>query len=152
MLLEKDSFGRVKEHMLDYQVIAMIVLLGWVVCIAIFILDYCVMYDMLYNFRPKMQFIQNLVQDNVKRIMTEQLQNPSAALSHQKSKADFFMTKPSLVASCSVFGPKVSYKLVSELLFLFLTYFVYYLELVVSVGLPCNDSEFAPFTLSIYER
>ncbi|XP_050892380.1 urease accessory protein D isoform X2 [Lathyrus oleraceus] len=83
MLLEKDSFGRVKEHMLDYQVIAMIVLLG-----------------------PKMQFIQNLVQDNVKRIMTEQLQNPSAALSHQKSKADFFMTKPSLVASCSVFGPK----------------------------------------------
>ncbi|CAK8571176.1 unnamed protein product [Lathyrus sativus] len=83
MLLEKDSFGRVKEHMLDYQVIAMIVLLG-----------------------PKMQYIQNLVQDNVKRIMTEQLQNPLAALSHQKSKADFFTTKPTLVASCSVFGPK----------------------------------------------
>lgn len=39
MLLEKDKFGRVKEHMLDYQVIAMIVLLGWVVCIAIFVLD-----------------------------------------------------------------------------------------------------------------
>ncbi|MCH88012.1 urease accessory protein UreD [Trifolium medium] len=83
MLLEKDKFGRVKEHMLDYQVIAMIVLLG-----------------------PKMQYIQNIVQDNVKRIMSEQLHNPSAALSHQKTKADFFMTKPTFVASCSVFGPK----------------------------------------------
>lgn len=78
-----------------------------------------------------MQYIQNLVQDSVKRIMTEQLQNPSAALSHQKSKADFFMTKPTLVASCSVFGPKVNYKLVSGFLFLFLTYFIYYLQLVV---------------------
>ncbi|CAJ2673462.1 unnamed protein product [Trifolium pratense] len=83
MLLEKDKFGRVKEHMLDYQVIAMIVLLG-----------------------PKMQYIQNIVQDNVKRIMSDQLHNPSAASSHQKNKADFFTTKPTFVASCSVFGPK----------------------------------------------
>ncbi|XP_061364995.1 urease accessory protein D-like [Gastrolobium bilobum] len=83
MLLEKGKIGCVQEHMQDYQVIAMIVLLG-----------------------PKMQYIQNLVQDHVKRIMSEQLQHPSAALSHQRDKADPFMTKPSFMASCSVFGPK----------------------------------------------
>ncbi|XP_073225478.1 urease accessory protein D isoform X4 [Cicer arietinum] len=83
MLLEKEKLGRVKEHMLDYQVIAMIVLLG-----------------------PKMQYVQSLVQERVKIIMSEQLQNPSAAFSHKKNKADCFMTKPTFVASCSVFGPK----------------------------------------------
>jgi len=76
-----------------------------------------------------MQYIQNVVQDNVKRIMSEQLHNPSAALSHQKNKTDFFTTKPTFVASCSVFGPKVKYKLTSGLLFLFFTYFVYYSNL-----------------------
>lgn len=39
MLLEKDKFGRVKEHMQDYQVIAMIVLLGCVIGFALLILD-----------------------------------------------------------------------------------------------------------------
>ncbi|XP_057433301.1 urease accessory protein D-like [Lotus japonicus] len=83
MLLEKEKIGCIKDHMQDYQVIAMIVLLG-----------------------PNMQYIQNLVQGNVKRIMSEKLQYPSAALSHQRDKADHFMTKPSFMASCSVFGPK----------------------------------------------
>ncbi|KAJ1435941.1 Urease accessory protein UreD [Sesbania bispinosa] len=83
MLLEKEKIGCIQEHMQDYQVIAMIVLLG-----------------------PKMQYIQNLVQDQVKRIMSEQLQHPSAAFSHQRDKADHFMAKPSFMASCSVFGPK----------------------------------------------
>lgn len=82
-----------------------------------------------------MQYIQNIVQDNVKRIMSEQLHNPSAALSHQKNKADFFTTKPTFVASCSVFGPKVNYKLTSGLLFLFFTYFVYYSNLWLGVVL-----------------
>ncbi|KAK7267950.1 hypothetical protein RIF29_20631 [Crotalaria pallida] len=72
-----------QERMQGYQVIAMIVLLG-----------------------PKMQYIQNLVQEHVKRIMSEQLQLPPAALSHQRDKAHHSMSKPSFMASCSVFGPK----------------------------------------------
>ncbi|TKY53584.1 Urease accessory protein D [Spatholobus suberectus] len=53
-----------------------------------------------------MQYIQNLVQDHMKKIMSEKLQHPSAALSHQRDKADHFITKPSFIASCSAFGPK----------------------------------------------
>ncbi|XP_020202703.1 urease accessory protein D isoform X1 [Cajanus cajan] len=83
MLLEKEKVGCIQEHMHNYQVIAMIVLLG-----------------------PKMEYIQNLVQDHVKKIMSEQLQHPSTAWSHQRDKADHFITKPSFIASCSAFGPK----------------------------------------------
>lgn len=83
MLLEKETIGSVQEHMHNYQVIAMIVILG-----------------------PKMQYIQNLVQNHVKKIMSEQLQHPSAALSHQRDKVDHFIIKPSFVASCGAFGPK----------------------------------------------
>ncbi|KAK7355293.1 hypothetical protein VNO80_14546 [Phaseolus coccineus] len=84
-LLEKEKNGHVQEHMHNYQVIAMIVLLG-----------------------PKMQYIQNLMQDHVKNIMSKQLLHPSAALSHhhQRTKTDHFITKPSFIASCSAFGPK----------------------------------------------
>lgn len=115
MLLEKDKNGRMKEHMQGYQVTAMIVILGWVTGIVLLILDLCVLYHefvyyILYYFRPKMQYIQNLVQDHVKRIMSEQLQHPAAALNQQRDKADYFMTKPSFMASCSVFGPKVNHK------------------------------------------
>ncbi|KAF1884556.1 hypothetical protein Lal_00028435 [Lupinus albus] len=56
--------------------------------------------------RPKMQCVQNLVQDHVKKLMSEQLQLSPAALRHQRDKADHSMSKPSFVASCSVFGPK----------------------------------------------
>ncbi|KAL2947363.1 hypothetical protein AAZX31_20G064900 [Glycine max] len=83
MLLDKEKIGCVQEHMHNYQVIAMIVLLG-----------------------PKVQYVQNRVQDHVKEVMSEQLQHPSAAWSHQRDKADHFITKPSFIASCSAFGPK----------------------------------------------
>ncbi|KAK7279041.1 hypothetical protein RJT34_24084 [Clitoria ternatea] len=83
MLLEKEKMGCIREHMHNYQVIAMIVLLG-----------------------PKMQYIQNLVQDHVKKIMSDQLQHSSTALRHQRDKAGRFFTKPSFMASCSAFGPK----------------------------------------------
>lgn len=83
MLLEKEKIGCLQEHVQNYQVIAMIVILG-----------------------PKMQYIQNLVQNHVQKVMSEQLQHPSAALSHQRYKADHFITKPSFIASCSAFGPK----------------------------------------------
>ncbi|KAK7393050.1 hypothetical protein VNO78_21501 [Psophocarpus tetragonolobus] len=83
MLLEKEKIGCIQQHMHNYQVIAMIVLLG-----------------------PKMQYIQNLVQHHVKKFMSEQLHHPSAALSNQRHKADHFIIKPSFIASCSAFGPK----------------------------------------------
>ncbi|XP_027366434.1 urease accessory protein D isoform X2 [Abrus precatorius] len=83
MLLEKGKIGCIQESMHNYQVIAMIVILG-----------------------PKMQYIQNLVQDHVKEVMSERLQHPSGALSHQRDKADHFISKPSFMASCSAFGPK----------------------------------------------
>jgi len=63
----------------------------------------------MWFFRPKMQYIQNLVQDSVKEIMSKQLLHPSTSLSHhhQREKADHFLTRPSFIASCSAFGPKV---------------------------------------------
>ncbi|XP_052113453.1 urease accessory protein D isoform X2 [Arachis duranensis] len=83
MSLEKEKIGCIHELVQDYQVIAMILLLG-----------------------PKLQFVQNLVQDKVKGIMSEQLQHPSGALSHKRNEAGYFISKPSLMASCSVFGTK----------------------------------------------
>ncbi|KAB1227806.1 Urease accessory protein D [Morella rubra] len=50
VLLERGSVGSVTERMQDYQVIAMVVLLG-----------------------PKIKHVQNQVQEDVKRIMSEQL-------------------------------------------------------------------------------
>ncbi|XP_028805195.1 urease accessory protein D [Neltuma alba] len=84
ILLDKEKVGCVEGYMQDYQVIAMIVLLG-----------------------PKVQHVQNLVQDDVKRIMSEQLLHPSTTSSHQtKRNSDYLMSKPSFVASCSFFGPE----------------------------------------------
>nr|XP_029146556.1 urease accessory protein D isoform X4 [Arachis hypogaea] len=83
MSLEKEKIGCIHELVQDYQVIAMILLLG-----------------------PKLQFVQNLVQDKVKGIMSEQLQHPSGALSHKRNEAGYFISKPSLMTSCSVFGTK----------------------------------------------
>ncbi|XP_057743000.1 urease accessory protein D isoform X1 [Arachis stenosperma] len=85
MSLEKEKIGCIHELVQDYQVIAMILLLG-----------------------PKLQFVQNLVQDKVKGIMSEQLQHPSGALSHKRNEAGYFISKPSLMASCSVFGTKIA--------------------------------------------
>ncbi|KAK4279514.1 hypothetical protein QN277_011287 [Acacia crassicarpa] len=84
ILLDKEKVGHVEGYMQDYQVIAMIVLLG-----------------------PKVQHVQNLVQDDVKRIMSEQLLHPSTTSSHQsKRNSDYCVSKPSFIASCSFFGPK----------------------------------------------
>ncbi|XP_054803241.1 urease accessory protein D [Prosopis cineraria] len=84
ILLDTEKVGRVEGYMQNYQVIAMIVLLG-----------------------PKLQHVQNLVQDHVKRIMSEQLLHPSATLSHQtRRNSEYCMSKPSFIASSSFFGPK----------------------------------------------
>ncbi|KAM5587085.1 urease accessory protein D [Rosa sericea] len=82
--LESGSASSIAERMQDYQVIAMVVLLG-----------------------PKIKYIQDLVQENVKRMMSEQLHIPSTASGRQKNtKSDYRFTKPSFIASSSVFGPK----------------------------------------------
>ncbi|KAK9267951.1 hypothetical protein L1049_010388 [Liquidambar formosana] len=86
VLLERGSVATIAERMQDYQVIAMIILLG-----------------------PKLTHLQNQVQEDVKRMMSEQLHPPSTALGRYKRKnPDHCLTKPSFIASCSVFGPKVS--------------------------------------------
>ncbi|XP_041025975.1 urease accessory protein D isoform X2 [Juglans microcarpa x Juglans regia] len=57
--------------------------------------------------RPKMKHIQNQVQEDVKKIMSEQLIIPSTSLGHQiMNKSKHYLMKPSFVASASVFGPK----------------------------------------------
>ncbi|TKY53493.1 Urease accessory protein D [Spatholobus suberectus] len=87
MLLEKEKIGCLQEHMQQLPSNCNDCTLG-------------------------MQYIQNLVQDHVKKIMSEKLQHPSAALSHQRDKADHFITKPSFIASCSAL-------VLRELVFLF---------------------------------
>ncbi|CAN1828542.1 Urease accessory protein D [Linum perenne] len=81
VLLEQGSISSIAECMLDYQVIAMVVLLG-----------------------PKLKNIQNQVQENVRRLMSKELHMPFTG--RRGSSSDGF-DKPTFVASCSPFGPKV---------------------------------------------
>ncbi|CAA0827589.1 Urease accessory protein D [Striga hermonthica] len=76
ILLEQGSQSSISSRLHGYQAIAMIVLLG-----------------------PKLKNIQNLIQENVKKLMSQQLHLPSI-----NSRRDF--SKPSFLASCSTFGPK----------------------------------------------
>lgn len=60
------------------------------------------------GFRPKLQHVQNQVQQYVKNMMSEQLRMPSTALrAYGKTNNDHRLTKPAFIASCSGFGPKV---------------------------------------------
>lgn len=62
----------------------------------------------LLYYRPKIKHIKDLVQENVKRMMAEQLHNHSTASGRQqKINSDYRLTKPSFIASSSIFGPKV---------------------------------------------
>jgi urease accessory protein len=55
-----------------------------------------------------MNHIQSQVQEDVKRIMSDQLRVPSTSFGRQIiTKSDHFLMKPSFIASASVFGPKV---------------------------------------------
>ncbi|KAH9795562.1 Urease accessory protein D [Citrus sinensis] len=84
VLLEQGNITNIAERMQDYQVIAMVILLG-----------------------PKLKQIQIQVQENVRRMMSEQLYLPSTGLRpHGKTQSDHFLAKPSFVVSCSAFGPK----------------------------------------------
>ncbi|KAL3610418.1 hypothetical protein D5086_001438 [Populus alba] len=83
VLLEQQNISPITERMRGYQVIAMIILLG-----------------------PKLKHIQSEVQENVKRMMSEQLHIPFTGLSGCAQSNSRHFTKPSFIASCSVFGPK----------------------------------------------
>ncbi|KAB5574093.1 hypothetical protein DKX38_001287 [Salix brachista] len=83
VLLEQQSISPINERMRDYQVIAMIILLG-----------------------PKLKHIQSEVQENVKRMMSEQLHMPFSGINGRAQSNSRHFTKPPFLASCSVFGPK----------------------------------------------
>ncbi|KAF3439453.1 hypothetical protein FNV43_RR17731 [Rhamnella rubrinervis] len=83
VLLEQ-GMSSISERMQDYQVIAMVVFWG-----------------------PKLKHIQDNVQKDVKRMMSEQLHFLSPASSRQlKTSPDHCSNKPNFIASSSVFGPK----------------------------------------------
>uniref|UniRef100_A0A803QGU3 Uncharacterized protein n=1 Tax=Cannabis sativa TaxID=3483 RepID=A0A803QGU3_CANSA len=55
--------------------------------------------------RPKMKHIQNKVQEDVRKIMTEQLQFSSPASVHKRKRnPDYCINQPNFIASSSVFG------------------------------------------------
>ncbi|XVF46051.1 hypothetical protein PTKIN_Ptkin02bG0256800 [Pterospermum kingtungense] len=84
VLLEQASPASIAECMHDYQVIAMVIIYG-----------------------SKLKPFQDQVQENVKRMMSQQLHIPSARLGRQaKTNSDHCLTRPDFIASCSVFGPK----------------------------------------------
>lgn len=78
ILLKQGTCAGIAERMQDYHVIAMVILLG-----------------------PKLKHVQNQIQEEVKKIMSQSLQYTS-------KHNDQCLTKPNFLASCSVFGPKGS--------------------------------------------
>ncbi|CDP11282.1 unnamed protein product [Coffea canephora] len=56
ILLEQGRYSSIAERMQDYQVIAMVIFLG-----------------------PKLKFIQDQIQENVKNLMSQQLRIPSGS-------------------------------------------------------------------------
>ncbi|GAB2281282.1 hypothetical protein Dimus_015884 [Dionaea muscipula] len=84
-LLEQGSISSISERMQDYQVIAMIILLG-----------------------PKLRHLQSQVQENVTKMMSGILHTTSNTPGCSvRSKSGFCSSKPDFIASCSVFGPIV---------------------------------------------
>ncbi|XP_020551666.1 urease accessory protein D isoform X3 [Sesamum indicum] len=82
--LEHGRHGGISERLQDYQVIAMIVLLG-----------------------PKLKLIQSQIQEDVKKLMSQQLRLPSVSAGcSSESGSSYRLPKPSFLASCSTFGPK----------------------------------------------
>ncbi|XP_024926269.1 urease accessory protein D isoform X2 [Ziziphus jujuba] len=83
VLLER-GMSSIAERMQDYQVMAMVIFWG-----------------------PKMKHIQDQVQKDVKRMMSERLQFLSPASTRQiKTTSDHCSNRPNFLASSSVFGPQ----------------------------------------------
>ncbi|XP_021737790.1 urease accessory protein D-like isoform X2 [Chenopodium quinoa] len=84
ILLEKGAISSISECMQDYQVTAMIVVLG-----------------------PKMKQLQNQVLENVENMMSGYFQvKTNIPRLSMRTNSEFCFTKPSFIASCSTFGPK----------------------------------------------
>ncbi|KAK3017840.1 hypothetical protein RJ639_003350 [Escallonia herrerae] len=84
ILLDQTSITSIAERMQDYQVIAMVILLG-----------------------PKLKHVQNQVKENVQKMMSEQLHISSTSFrGYKKARTDLCYAPPSFVASCSAFGPQ----------------------------------------------
>lgn len=77
-------------------------------CFALFIL-YRAKNVVLLLCSPKLKHVQNQIQQDVKRIMSQNLHIPSSFGSgHYANKpSNHSLAEPSFVASCSPFGPKV---------------------------------------------
>ncbi|XP_058096408.1 urease accessory protein D isoform X4 [Magnolia sinica] len=82
VLLEQGSSTSIADRMQDYQVIAMVILVG-----------------------PKLKHVQNQVQEDVKKMMTKRFYAPASPCG-TKIESEYGLPKPALIASCSVFGPK----------------------------------------------
>ncbi|KAL1829446.1 hypothetical protein ACET3Z_007858 [Daucus carota] len=86
VLLEQGSTGTIAERVQDYQVLAMVIILG-----------------------PKLKHVQTKVQEDVKNMMSEQLQLPATSLRRYSAPStSHSLIKPSFLASCSPFGPQGS--------------------------------------------
>ncbi|KAK4782794.1 hypothetical protein SAY86_007168 [Trapa natans] len=85
VLLEKGAIAPLAESMQTYRVIAMIVIFG-----------------------TKLGHIQKRIQEDVKRMMSEQIQVSSNSFSHKKKPNSLYISpdKLSFIASCSSFGQK----------------------------------------------
>ncbi|XP_022926523.1 urease accessory protein D [Cucurbita moschata] len=85
VLLEQGSTNSIIERMHGYQVIAMVVILG-----------------------PRVKKVQDEVQENVKKMMSDQLYSPftSTRGAQMNKNSDHLYAKPRIIASSSVFGPK----------------------------------------------
>ncbi|KAK1375722.1 Urease accessory protein D [Heracleum sosnowskyi] len=84
VLLEQGSTGTIADRVKDYQVLAMVIILG-----------------------PKLKHVQDKVQEDVKKMMSEQLQFPATrSQSYSTPSTSHCYNKPSFLASCSPFGPQ----------------------------------------------
>ncbi|XP_038995755.1 urease accessory protein D-like [Hibiscus syriacus] len=84
VLLEQGSPVNIAERMHEYQDIAMVIIYG-----------------------PKLKFVQDQVQENVKRLMSQQLHIPLTNTGcRAKTNSDSCSIRPAFIASCSAFGPK----------------------------------------------
>ncbi|XP_078168221.1 urease accessory protein D-like [Carex rostrata] len=83
VLLEQSLICSIAERMHDYQVIAMIIILG-----------------------PKLKHIQNQIKEEVKKMMSAQLRPPTSFGRYAKLETQQDRTVPDLIASCSTFGPQ----------------------------------------------
>ncbi|KAK9133785.1 hypothetical protein Scep_013313 [Stephania cephalantha] len=82
VLLEQGSISTIARRMQDYLVIAMVILIG-----------------------PQLKQVQNQIQMDVKKMMSDLLYIPSGALGYN-SRGSSSQCKPAFIASCSAFGPK----------------------------------------------